>query len=334
MALSHARVVVREKTPFAHEERAVDFALGALPDRDPFHAWALVELLDPSTGGLHEIDLIVLGYGALYVVEIKSFPGRIEGDGRDWIWTPPGEHARFRDSPRPLNNRKAKILASQLQRQLPAGTRSPWVESLVFLSDPDVDTTGLTPEGKIGVVTRDSFERAITHGEVPGLDPQKLTRRIDRPTMRAVIQGLSKLGLRPRKARYTAGQYELGEILGETDTFQDRLATHNAIAAQSRRARTYLVPEQTSVEKKQQLRRAADREAQLLYEVEHPHILRYTDYVPGASITPAAGARICSTLSSTSRSTTSTTGIPFCPSAGSGTPPPIAIAPPSPSTSS
>jgi hypothetical protein len=47
------------------------------------------------------------------------------------------------------------------------------------------------------------------------------------------------------------------------------------------------VPEQTSVERRQQLHRAADPEAQLLYEVrEHPSILPYTDRVADAAIGP------------------------------------------------
>jgi serine/threonine protein kinase len=47
------------------------------------------------------------------------------------------------------------------------------------------------------------------------------------------------------------------------------------------------VPEQTSVERRQQLLRAAEREAQLLHEVrEHPNILTLTDYVADAPMGP------------------------------------------------
>ena len=286
MALSHGRIVAQVKSPYAHEQAAVDFAIHELPDEDPLHLWALVDLLDPSTGRLHEIDLLVLGYSALYVVEVKSYPGRIQGDSVDWIWTPPDGPPLTRDNPRRLTYRKAQILASRLQRAFPAGMRTPWVEPLVFLSDPDLKLD-LRADGAIGVVTRRNFAKAITHGKYPGADPRRAAERLNTPTARATIQALAKLGIRPRKQKLAAGTYELGELLSETDSFQDRLATHQTIRSQTRRARTYLVPEQTSVERRQQLRRAADREAQLLYEVrEHPNILPYTDYVADAPLGP------------------------------------------------
>ena len=105
MALSSARKVVVGETPYAHEREALDYAFSVLPDTDPFQVWALSELLDPSTGRLHELDLLVLGYSALYLVEIKSGPGRYEGDHQEWWRTPPGEaRALYMDGPLSLCN--------------------------------------------------------------------------------------------------------------------------------------------------------------------------------------------------------------------------------------
>ena len=75
MTLGTSRIVVQGETPHAHEREAIDFVINTLPNADPFHVWALLELLDPSSGRLYEIDLIVLGYSALYLVEVKSGPG-------------------------------------------------------------------------------------------------------------------------------------------------------------------------------------------------------------------------------------------------------------------
>jgi len=74
-----------------------------------------------------------------------------------------------------------------------------------------------------------------------------------------VVQALTSIGFRTRKGKLNVGSYELGAILDETQTFQDREAVHRTIPSQRRRARTYLVPEQTSVERRQQLLRAAER---------------------------------------------------------------------------
>lgn len=286
MALSRARIVAVGETPYAHEREGIAFAEQALPDTDPYHLWALVDLLDPTTGRLHEIDLVVLGYSCIYLVELKAWPGRIEGDSVDWTWVTPEGRRLWRDNPRSATKRKAQVLRSRLERALPSGIQCPWVEPLVFLSHADVKL-GLAPEGLIGVVRRDNFCDAITKHVYPGADPRFHGRTIDRPTMRAVVQALTSIGFRQRKGKLAVGSYELGSLLDETATYQDREATHRQIRAQHRRARTYLVPEQTSVERRQQLLRAAEREAQLLHEVrEHPNILRITDYVPDAPLGP------------------------------------------------
>jgi serine/threonine protein kinase len=286
VALSSARVVAVGETPYAHEREGIEFARQALPDTDPYHAWALVDLLDPSTGRLLEIDLLILGYSCLYLVELKAYPGRIEGDSVDWTWTTPEGRRLWRDNPRTLARRKAQILKSRLERALPADVRAPWIEPLIFLSDKDIEVA-LHPDGLVGVVGRNGFTRAITRHEFPGADPRQQGPAINRPTQRAVVQALAGMGFRPRKGKLFVGPYELGTLLAETDSYQDREATHRDMRNQRARARTYLVPEQTSVERRQQLRRAADREAQLLYEVrEHPNILRYTEYVTDAPLGP------------------------------------------------
>lgn len=285
MALSDKRIVSAGETPYPHEREGIKFATDSLPDTDPYHAWALVDLLDPSTGRLHEIDLLVLGYAQLYLVELKAHPGTMRGDEVDWRWRTPEGRDIYLENPRRLTRRKAQILASRLARAMP-GTRPPWVEPLVFLSSDNI-RLALEPEGRIGVVTRDDFARAITHGDYPGADPRRSQQRIDRPTMRATVQALKDIGFRARKGKLHVGQYQLGELLDETDAYQDREASHRDIQSQKRRARTYLVPEQTSVERRQQLLRAANREAQLLYEVrEHPGVLTYTDFISDAPLGP------------------------------------------------
>ena len=137
--LSKARIVLQGQSAYAHEQEALAFLRETLPDTDPYHVWELVELLDPSTGRLLELDAIVLGYSALYVIEIKSGPGVYEGDTVDWYRTAPGEPSRYMDPPLRLTNFKAKVLKSLIQSKLPDNIRCPWVQALVFLSHADVD---------------------------------------------------------------------------------------------------------------------------------------------------------------------------------------------------
>ena len=286
MTLGTSRIVVQGETPHAHEREAIQFVIDTLPNSDPFQVWALLELLDPSTGRLHEIDLLVLGYSALYVVEVKSGPGRYDGDTQDWYRTDPGDaRPRYMENPYRLTNYKAKVLASRLRSKMKNPKDSPWVEPLVFLSAADIELR-FRNHGDLGVVTRDTFKKAMQFGEYPGADGRQRPR-VSEPVMRDVAQALGAIGLRPRKGKAFIGGYECGAVLVEGSGFQDRLATHRENKSFRARARIYAVPQQTSVERRQQLRRAADREAQLLWDVrEHPNVLRIADYVTDAELGP------------------------------------------------
>ena len=119
------------------ERRALDFIRARFPTHDPYRAWANFEFQAPD-GALYEVDLLVLSKQGFWLVEIKSRPGRVAGDTGTWIWTHNGR--RFSDdNPVLLANRKAKALAALLGQQ-PACRKGqlPWLDALVFLSDPDM----------------------------------------------------------------------------------------------------------------------------------------------------------------------------------------------------
>lgn len=286
MALGPSRFRRIGESPFPHEEEALQFLQSVLPSTDPYQAWALFELLDPSTGRLLEVDALVIGYGALYLVEIKSHPGRISGDATDWWWQPPDAAGRkvWIDPPLRLANLKAKILKSRLA---PHVRDVPWIQPLVFLGSPEV-ISDLRADGRSSVVTRAELRDALLKHQFPGSSPTWQNRRLTAPQVQAVARVLEdKLGIRARKGRLHAGDYELRELIDEGPGYQDRAAVHRANEKLHARARTYLVPQQTSVERRQQLLRAAAREADLLYEVrEHPNVLSWLGYAPDAPLGP------------------------------------------------
>ncbi|HXK18942.1 MAG TPA: protein kinase, partial [Polyangiaceae bacterium] len=256
-----------------------------LPDQDPYHVWELVEFVDPSSGRLHEVDALVIGYAAVYVIEIKSGPGVYEGDTVDWYRTPPGENARFMEPALKLVNFKAKVLKSMVQSKLRDQVRCPYFQPLVFLSNDNVELK-FRNYGDNCVVTRKTLLDALKYNRFPGVDGRE-PPRINAPQMKAVAQGLDAIGVRASKGVARVGSYELGGILEEGSGYQDRSAKHAQTPGFNRRARIYLVPQQTSVERRQQLRRAADREARLLEEVkDHRGILGLREYVTDAPLGP------------------------------------------------
>lgn len=94
---------------FDHESEGLEFLRAAMPNEAPFRAWTNFEFRD-QRGGWHEVDALVLGQDALYLLELKHFYGTISGNDRTWT-----RNGRTESSPLLLARRKAQYLASKLQ---------------------------------------------------------------------------------------------------------------------------------------------------------------------------------------------------------------------------
>ena len=99
------------------ERRALDFIRAGLPNHDPYRAWANFEF-QSHDGAIYEVDLLVLTKQGFWLVEIKSWPGKVSGDAGTWTRTHEGKTIS-EDNPVLLANRKAKALSSLLK--CPAG---------------------------------------------------------------------------------------------------------------------------------------------------------------------------------------------------------------------
>src|SRR4051812_45755169 len=109
---------------FAWERAALTWLKTVLPEDEPFRAWANGEFV-ADDGSINEVDLAVITPGGVSLIEIKSWSGRLSGDGTTWQQ---GHRAPV-DNPVRLINKKAKRFKSQLQAT-PAmrGVRVPWVD--------------------------------------------------------------------------------------------------------------------------------------------------------------------------------------------------------------
>jgi hypothetical protein len=103
------------QSAFEWEREALDFLREHLPDREPWRAWSNFEFIDDE-GRVNEVDALILTPVGLVLVEVKSRPGSLRGDGYSWTWTTEGRQVTT-DNPLPLANRKAKRLAAVLRRQ-------------------------------------------------------------------------------------------------------------------------------------------------------------------------------------------------------------------------
>src|SRR4051795_9951818 len=122
------------------EREALAFLKERLPDFEPYRAWANFEFV--TDGTVSEVDVLVIARKAVFLVEIKSWPGQISGDAGTWMWSKPGSPPRSRDNPYLLANRKAKRLKSLLSRQKSMrGKRMPFIAPLIFLSDSELQVS-------------------------------------------------------------------------------------------------------------------------------------------------------------------------------------------------
>ena len=274
------------QSAFAWEREALDFARTHLPDHEPWRAWSNFEFIDDD-GRVNEVDLLVLTPAGLILVEIKSRPGSVRGDGYGWTWTTDGRSITT-DNPLPLANRKAKRLAAVLKRQEAisgrsgaARTQTPWVEPLIFLSairqPPAID-----PGTAKRVVLRGSPGAADDAGLIGTLlraDELGLGRRAptDSNAIRGLIKAIEQAGIRPPGRGRRVGDYELREILTEGENWQDFAACHMATGV-ARRVRIYPYARAASPEARDRLARTAQREFRVLEGVEHPGIQRVLDY--------------------------------------------------------
>ena len=115
---------------FAWERAALDWVHARLPDADGWHAWANFELVDDR--GVAEVDLVVLSPAGLWVLEIKSRPGTLIGDGHTWRWRRPNGTIFADDNPLIACDRKAKRLKS-LETTRSVREQLPFFTPLVFL---------------------------------------------------------------------------------------------------------------------------------------------------------------------------------------------------------
>jgi serine/threonine protein kinase len=270
------------ESSFAWEHEALEFLREHLPDHEPWRAWSNFEFVDDQ-GRVNEVDLLVLGPRGLIVVEIKSRPGHVEGDSHSWVWSNEGRKYTV-DNPLLLANRKAKRLASLLRRQeavVKSKLRVPFIVEAVFLSK-------VRPPLKLGSALLERVflrgrpgiedDNGIIHALTEGLD-EAFPRGafVDAGSARTIARAIQQAGIRPSLRDRRIGDYELHEVIGEGEGFQDFAAIHVSQRTR-RRVRLYAYAHAASKEARERLMRSAEREFQLLEGIDHPNILRALDY--------------------------------------------------------
>jgi len=119
----------------------------------------LHELLDPRTGRLYEIDLLVLRPNGLYLIEIKSQPGLLTGNFQDGTFTDASGKLRQNLGPYGATNHMANVLASLLKSELRQSLL--WAMGACHPTSPleRVLCARLNPDGSAKVISAASHPR-------------------------------------------------------------------------------------------------------------------------------------------------------------------------------
>lgn len=233
------------------ERQAIRYLVEGLPaDYTVYgNAW-LVE----RTGVVYELDAVVVAPHAIYVIEIKSYRGRIEGTDHDWYIPHP--------VPSPLKKNRicAQILKTQLKREsYQAG--QVWVEGLVFLSA----TTDCGVRGPASNDRLHTRKRILAAIQDPGLVARLSGRRSMASTEVAendLLRLLTGTQKGPRPVRRVR-EYEILETLAHHETFSELLGK-NSLSDAERVLRIYSIPPLATDAQRSRIAERARWEAQVL----------------------------------------------------------------------
>ena len=122
--------------------------------------------LPTSTGQLLEIDAIIFGAAAIYLLDIKGYSGAIEVDANVWL-----HNDRRIDNPLSKANQAARIYASRIRESLRHGDHAPWCQGMVFVTGLNGTSISLKksqhnlsvfgPNDIIDGLTKDQFVTAL-----------------------------------------------------------------------------------------------------------------------------------------------------------------------------
>ena len=272
------------KSDYPWEQQALDFIKDKLPDAEPYRAWQTFTFTT-NHGHVREVDLFIATPGGLFLVEIKSHPGRAANNGSTWVFRDDGK-TRTIENPLHFTDLKAKELKGQIEwaaKQLGIRERIPRIEAVVFLSAESLRCE-FDETQRQRVYGRD--DRTKQTG-LPGIwadfldQPPASERNRVTPTLSKQLgKLLHKAGITRLHKIGRVGPYELEpKSFDAGPTWEDYLAHNPSLPTdQPRRVRVYLTERTATDDERRSTQRAARREYLALQGISHDGIVRAEQY--------------------------------------------------------
>jgi Nuclease-related domain len=187
------------RSDFPWEEDALKHVRGQMPSAEPYRAWQTFTFTARS-GHVREVDLFIATPAGLFLVEIKSHPGRASNQGAAWLFHG-DDRVRTIENPLHLTNQKCKELKSQLEwaaAKLGLPIRLPYIRAAVFLSAPDLrcefdEVQATMVFGRDGLTKQTGLD-GIWAGLL-GQPPRNGASRVDPTLSRQLEKLLQKIGI-------------------------------------------------------------------------------------------------------------------------------------------
>jgi len=253
---------------YAHESErnAVRFLVDNLPAT--YTVWSNPWLTERS-GVVYELDAVVAAPHCVYVVEIKGYHGRVEGNENDWYLD---GNTPIR-SPLRLNRLTAQKLREALRRDS-ALAGSVWVEGLVFLSRAaEFVPLGDAVKGRVHLKSTLCAELQ-SPSSFRSRCPSSATAPVDKHVLTSlgnVLQGGAGARFRPIRS---VREYILETPLDRNERYTEHLCRHK-ITDKPALLRIYNLDRTTSDEEHRRAEARFRWEGAVLARVaSHPHVLR------------------------------------------------------------
>lgn len=198
---------------FPHEQRALDYLKEHLPDREPYRAWGPFAFR--AGDSWPEVDCVVVGSKAIFLIEIKSWTGDLDGDDSGWRLDWGDGRTGERANPYPLTDSKAKKLKGRLEKtKALKGIKVPRVEPLIFFSEEDFvcrlpqgrrqGLFGLDPD-----FVPDCQQGGGLKGIIHGIENWPSSTKIDAQLSKQIADAMQELGIEPSERYTKVGPYKL-----------------------------------------------------------------------------------------------------------------------------
>ena len=266
---------------FPWEQDALDHVRNLMPDTEPYRAWAIFSFT-AATGHVREVDLLIAVPAGLFLIEIKSHPGRLTNQGGTWLFRAP-DQTRTIANPLHLTDRKSKELKSRLEwarNKLHVSEPIPFIDAAVFLSAPNLRSELDSQQGiKVYGCNDRTTGLPRIWDDFLGQPPRTERHRLSPALSRQMPRLLQEIGIDAAQAHLRLGRWRLDpRPIDSGPWWQDRLARDEQLRDDQRRARIYLSGFQASVDQRRAVEKAAQRGYAVLRGLTHRGIAQAVDY--------------------------------------------------------